>query len=330
MNFQQTHTINSVHSLRRSTHLGYFTFLCALLLLVAPLRADDFAAAFLETGIGTRALGLGGAFSASAEGTAAAYWNPAGLAHKQSKAVQTSTQALSLDRRVSSISFALNPRGDMGFGFAWLHASTGNIEGRTASGQRTGSIDDGSNAFLVSVGRTIGSALSVGFTMKIFDQRIEAPFAPAATANGHGFDIGAQYRLGKKTILGASLRNLNASLNWKVRLASQQTSSTEDALPQLIVLGVAHRPFAGTLIGFDVESGDRTTAHLGAEWELSPLLTLRGGLRHIGAEDDELGQLSTGVTLRPMRRQTLQFHYAYANDPLDAGGRTTVGLELNF
>ncbi|MFT5085906.1 MAG: hypothetical protein ACI906_000316 [Candidatus Latescibacterota bacterium] len=301
----------------------------ALLLLNSPLSADDFSAAFLETGLGTRALGFGGAFSAAAEGSTAPYWNPAGLARSQGKTVQTSTQALSLDRRASSVSFALNPRGDMGFGFAWLHAGTGDIEGRTASGQRTGSIDDGSNAFLVSVGRTLGSSLSIGFTMKIFDQRIEAPFSPAATANGHGFDIGLQYRLGERTSFGAGLRNLSSALNWKVRLASQQTSSTEDALPRLLVLGIAHRPFAKALVGLDIESGDETTAHLGAEWEVSPLLSLRGGLRHLGGEDS-LGQVSAGLSLRPMRRQTLQFHYAYVADPLDAGGRTTVGLELAF
>jgi len=301
----------------------------ALLLLNSPLSAADFSAAFLETGLGTRALGFGGAFSASAEGSTAPYWNPAGLARSQGKAVQTSTQALSLDRRASSVSFAINPRGDMGFGFAWLHAGTGDIQGRTASGQRTGSIDDGSNAFLVSVGRTLGSSLSIGLTMKIFDQRIEVPFSPAATANGHGFDLGVQYRLGQRTTLGAGLRNLSSSLNWKVRLASQQTSSTEDVLPRLMVFGIAHRPFAKALIGLDIESGDETTAHVGSEWELSPLLSLRGGLRHIGGEDS-LGQVSAGLSLRPMRRQTLQFHYAYAADPLDAGGRTTIGLELAF
>ena len=301
----------------------------ALLLLSAPLYANDFAAAFLETGLGTRALGFGGAFSAAAEGSTAPYWNPAGLARSQGKALQTSTQALSLDRRASSFSFAINPRGDMGFGFAWLHASTGEIEGRTPSGQRTGSIEDGSNAFLVSVGRTLGSALSLGLTMKIFDQRIDQNLSPAATANGHGFDIGAQYHLGERTQFGLALRNLSASLNWKVRLASQQTSSTEDIVPRTIVFGAAHRPFANALIALDVESADETTAHLGAEWQLSPLLILRGGLRHIGGEDS-LGQVSAGLSLRPMRRQTLQFHYAYAADPLDAGGRTTIGLELAF
>ena len=303
--------------------------LCAFLLIAAPLRAADFAAAFLQAGIGTRALGMGSASSAVASGPAAAYWNPAGLARTEGKGLQTSMQSLPLDRRISSASFALNPRGDMGFGLAWLHASVGDIDGRTASGQRTGSIADAANAFLVSVGRTLGPALSVGFSMKIFDQRIEAPFSAASTANGHGFDVGIRYERGQRTTFALAARNLSASLNWKVRLTNGQSSSTEDALPRVLALGAAHRPFDGAVLAVELEHGDETTAHMGAEWTLNPLLTLRGGLRHIGGEE-RIGLLSAGLSLRPMRSQKLQFHYAYAADPLDAGGRTTIGLEVAF
>lgn len=279
--------------------------------------------------MGARALGMGGASSAVASGPAATYWNPAGLARTAGKGVQTSMQSLALDRRISSASVALNPRGDMGFGLAWLHASVGDIDGRTASGQRTGSVEDAANAFVVSVGRTLGSALSIGFSMKIFDQRIEAPFSAASTANGHGFDLGFQYNLGKRTTFAVVARNLSAALNWKVRLTNGQSSSTEDALPRTLVVGAAHRPFDGAALAVELERGEETTGHLGAEWTLNPLLSLRGGLRHIGGEE-RFGLLSAGLSLRPMRSQTLQFHYAYAADPLDAGGHTTIGLGVAF
>ena len=305
------------------------TCLCALTLLSSPLQAADFAGAFLETGLGTRALGMGGAFNAVAAGPDAPYWNPAGLSRANGLSGQTSMQTLALDRRVSTASAALNPRGDMGFGFAWLHASTGDIEGRTASGQRTGSVKDIANAFIVAAGRTLGNRLSIGFAMKIFDQRIEAPFSDAATANGHGFDLGVQYALGERLALGVAARNLSASLNWKMRLTNGQSSSTKDLLPRILSAGIAYRPFAQGTLGIEVDQGDETTAHVGGEWTVSPLLTLRTGLRNMGGEES-WGQVTAGLSLRPMRSQRLQFHYAHGTDPIGADARTNVGLEVSF
>ena len=296
-------------------------------LFAATAHAADFAAASLETGLGARGTGIG-AFIATVDDASASYWNPAGLARMRGKAVQTSLQSLSQGRLQNSASFALNPRGDMGFGFAWSRASVDGIEGRTSSGQFTGPVEDGANAFIVAVGRTVGPRLAIGFAMKIFSQTIDIPFSPAATANGSGFDIGAQYRVSEHTYLGAGVRNLGAKLAWKVRLANQQSSATEDPLPRVLQLGVAHQLLAGLTLATEFRSGDEQSTHLGAEWVLSPLLTLRGGLNQLGSEDGS--QLSVGLTLRPMRVETLQFHYAYLADPLDAGGRTIIGLALAF
>ena len=100
-------------------------------------------------------------------------------------------------------------------------------------------------------------------------------------------------------------------------------------MPRTVALGAAHRPFVSLLVAAEVRSADdEQSAHLGAEWRISPLLTLRGGLQRLGASDGNL--LSAGLTLQPMRVKTLQFHYAYLADPLSAGGRTTVGLALAF
>ncbi|MEE3258280.1 MAG: PorV/PorQ family protein [Candidatus Latescibacterota bacterium] len=302
----------------------YILLLCAFATTAHPA---DFAAAFLETGLGTRGLGMG-TFVAIAADASSPYWNPAGLARLRGKALQTSLQSLSQDRLQNSASFALNLRGDMGFGFAWSRASVDKIDGRTASGQYTGPIEDGANAFTVAVGRTLGPRLSIGFAMKFFDQTIDLPFSPAATANGSGFDLGAQFHLAEHTYLGAAIRNLGAKLDWKVRLANEQSSATEDPLPRALVFGAAHRPFAALLLAAELRSDTEQNAHLGAEWRISPLLTVRGGLQRLGAADGNL--LSAGLTLRPMRVETLQFHYAYLADPLEVGGRTTVGLALAF
>ncbi len=269
-----------------------------------------------------------GAFVAAADDASSPYWNPAGLARLRGKTLETSIQSLSLGRRQGSGAVALNIRGDMGFGFAWSHAAVGGIKGRTASGQYTGPIEDRANAFIFGIGRSLGPRLAVGLAVKVLRQSIDIPSAPKATANGSGFDLGVQFRAAEHTWLGAGISNLSTDLAWKVRHADQRSNTTEDALPRILVFGASHRLLNALLLAAELRSDGEQSVNLGAEWQLSALLVVRGGLHRLGTEDG--GQLSTGLTLRPARRETVQFQYAYLTDPLGAGGRTTVGLALAF
>ena len=269
-----------------------------------------------------------GALVAAADDASSPYWNPAGLARLRGKTLETSMQSLSLGRRQGSGAVALNVRGDMGFGFAWSHASVGGIKGRTASGQYTGPIEDRANAFIFGIGRSLGTRLAVGLAVKVLRQSIDVPSAPKATANGSGFDLGVQFRAAEHTWLGASASNLSADLDWKVRHADQRSNTTENALPRTLVLGASQRLLDALLLAAEFRADGEQSVNLGAEWQLSALLEVRGGLHRLGVEDG--GQLSAGLTLRPARRETVQFQYAYLTDPLGAGGRTTVGLVLAF
>ncbi len=68
----------------RTTHLCLSLLLCSL--LVASVEGQTLsksgttAAQFLKIGVGARAIGMGGAFAATADDITAMYWNPAGLA----------------------------------------------------------------------------------------------------------------------------------------------------------------------------------------------------------------------------------------------------------
>ena len=233
---------------------------------------------------------------------------------------------------------ALNLRRELGFGFTWLHAGVDGIPARAADGRRLeGEIADAENAYFIAVGRAVGSRLAVGLSMKVLEHRIAVPLTGTSSGKGHGFDLGARLQLTSTIALAAVVRNLDAELGWKVDRGNQQTSDTRDRVPAEVVLGAAHRPFAATLIAVDLHltMEDRRTVadhhvNLGAEWRLSPVLTVRGGLNRMPGDNRGVGSMTAGLTLRPMRRDAVRFSYTYATDEVAAGGRTYVGLALGF
>src|SRR3989338_1226409 len=64
----------------------FILMLLVVIFLPFPAGADSdgsSSANFLKIGVGARAVGLGGAYTAIAEGASAAYWNPAGISGQE-------------------------------------------------------------------------------------------------------------------------------------------------------------------------------------------------------------------------------------------------------
>ena len=301
----------------------------ALLVTLCPPAAGEYAGAFLEGGLGTRGPGMGNAFSAAVDDESAIFWNAARLTRSLGLNASASMHRLSLDRRRSSLAAAFNRRGGLAFGLAWIHASVGGLEARTGAGAPYGDIDDSENAFFFAVGIPVGEKLSAGAGVKILRHRIEVPQTGASTATGRGLDLHLHYSLSEKTSLAAGLKGLGSRLKWTVQQASDQKNRSTEVLPSSLSLGAAHRPGEGVSIAADFRFDSiAPSASLGGEWEVNPLLTVRAGLARIGAAG--VGAPAFGLTLRPMRIDSLQFHYAYVGDELEAGARTLVGVGAAF
>jgi long-subunit fatty acid transport protein len=300
--------------------------LCCLL-VAGPARAAQYAGAFLETGAGPRAAGMGGAFSALADDASAPFWNPAGLVRSQGQGLLASLQPLSLDRRQASLAYALNVRGELAFGLAWQHVRAGELVARAGDGAPLGGIEDGENAYQVAVARALGKRAALGLGLKVLRHAIDTPQTGRSTGRGSGFDLGVQVYLRRDLALAATLRDLKGSLDWKVNRASSQTSNTSDELSADLGLGLAYRPWAALVLAAEGHRAEAASyLSLGGEWQVSPLLTLRAGLGRIGGG----AAPAFGLSLRPMRRDHLQFHYAYTADALGAGNRVNAGLGLRF
>lgn len=310
--------------------------LCALATTAAPVvAASPFGGAFLDTGLGARAAGMGGAVSAAIDGPAAMLYNPAGLAARRGRSVLVSYQPLSLDRSRASLAGSVNVRGPLAFGLAWLHAGVDGLLARNGSGEvLEGGIEDAENAVFFALGINATPRLQVGLGVKVIDHRIETPQAGQSSADGRAVDLGLRYRLGEHTVVGLAARNLLDKLSWSVVRPSAQTSSADEALMSVLALGVVHGWRGVVRAAFDVEwldvGGQRNLrAHGGIEATVNDLLTLRCGVHRMG-DADGFGLPAFGVTLRPMRIETVQIHYAWVADDIDAGGRTVLALSSSF
>lgn len=317
----------------RTLAIVFVAALCAVV-LAAPAAGEPFGAAFLDTGLGARALGMGGAMTAVADGPDAVFYNPAGLVATSGKAALASSQPMSLQRSRTALAASMNPRGDLAFGLAWLHAGVDGVRARGGSGEVVaGTIDNGEDAVFFGLGLAPSAQLQVGVGVKILDQRIDVPQVGESSASGRAIDLGLRYQVRAQTVVGLTVRNLMDRLSWTVKRPSAQTSTSREQLRSGLTLAVAHRA-GGGLGAVDLEIIDdggasELRAHVGAEWRLSGLLTLRGGVHRIGAADG-FGLPAFGVSVRPMRIEALQVHYAYVADDLDAGARHAITLGGRF
>lgn len=195
----------------------HYVVIEALLLIVLLFLAGNSAVgggdamAFLRVGIGARARGMGGAFTAIANDVTGSYWNPAGL-----------TQATGIclggayESRFGGLSGSQYLAGTFslpftGFGLLWVNSDVYSV-------------------YIASAATSIES-LSLGINGKLYSSSVSGE-----NAQGFGFDLGALYRT---TIAGLELGigMISADIGWS-RIRWEEYDET-DSVAWVTRLGVA-------------------------------------------------------------------------------------------
>ncbi len=228
-----------------------FIFYIAIIILMAgkPATAGaKYAGEFIAIGVGGRALGMGGAYSAIANDVTAGYWNPAGL-------TQLEYPQLSLmhDERFAGLvnydyaAVAL-PYGRLAtFGISLIRLGVDNIPntqfaGLDANGNllspdqianfaridtsRVTYFNAADWAFYFSYAKRHSDDFSYGANLKLI-RRIQ----DAGSATGIGFDVGAQYRLFPDLSLGVTVQDITTTL------IAWNTGTTEILTPTVKIGG---------------------------------------------------------------------------------------------
>lgn len=289
------------------------------------------AAQFLKIGVGPRAIGMGGAFTASANDINAMYWNPAGLSRMNAKEAYFNHVDWILDVKMDYAGFAMDVS-DLGTLGAFISVLTmDDMTVRTLQQpEGTGELfSAGSIVIGVSYARNLTDEFSIGFNAKYIGEHIWNE-----SAKSFALDIGTQYIIPflNEFRLGASISNFGPKMKMAGRDIIQVTTVgagdgnrintdlqlDEFELPLLFRIGVAVDAIKSmdnrlTLAADAIHPNDNSEyVNAGFEYTWNEIFFLRGGYKSLFEQDGEQGlTFGAGINYRIFDTFKIKFDYAY-------------------
>lgn len=314
--------------------------LLVLLMTVNGFANDGIlAGAFLRMGLGARANGMGGAFTAIAEGPEAAYYNPGGVPMLESRQVNLSYRFLSLDRNFNYIGFATGIRPKLGdeseekalnggLALSWIHAGVDNIDGRDFSGNHYQDFSNDEHAFALSFGVMPVQNLAIGFTAKVLYNRFPDMGEDNATISdtGLGLDLGILYKPLPYISVGFVVKELNARYNWKTDKLWEKDIDKIDRFPRTYRGGIAVRwPYPWLLVAMDIEKNNQQDMKyfVGTEAKVIDRCVLRAGL------NDGSPALGAGFLFEVFSKP-VQINYAFVTKSYDVASEHIFTWSFQF
>lgn len=238
-----------------------------LALLFAGSSQCAETAAYLDIGVGARALAMGGAYTALADDAHSVYWNPAGLARMEKREAAASHAELGNTTRHDFISYA-HPTSQAVVAGAFTYLNQGKLEGRDALGGRTSGFDASDAAVAFAAGRKNDLA-DLGVSVKYLHSHIAS-----AEAQGMAVDAGLKREVAAargKAVFGAALRNMGPGLKY---------NNQRNDLPLRLALGAAYRFEKGHALAVELQNGPRgadSEGGIGGEYKAREGVFLRLG-----------------------------------------------------
>lgn len=286
-------------------------FLCAgaLLAMAAPAMAQPFEA------VGSRALGMAGAFVAVADDASGGYWNPAGLASGQPAGAT-----------IEWVRFQNGDRDAAPARGPWERSTRFTSLGTWPMGLNYTRVDEVSltsadrverfttNQYGLSVLQSITEGFVLGSTLKYVRGRVGAQAVTALTAGDSlesGRDLGGQssgaFDMDLSAMYDARVFRIGATIR---NLRSPEFEGPDGQVRELqrrSRVGLAVLPAAGLTLAIDLDldtadlpTGPQRVVAAGVERQFSPRVVIRGGARrNLEGTRATVGAAGASVAIRP-------------------------------
>jgi len=274
-------------------------------------------AELLKIPVGTRAIGMGEAFTALADDSSAMYWNPAGLSRLSQKEATFMHSSLLESVHYEHLAFVA-PTDNFAFGTNFSYLGYGDIAGFDNSGAPTGNVSAYSYILNGGLSRSFFGSLSLGASGGLIHESLADN-----SANTFAMNAGALYTLDAHPWsgdyhLGLAVQNLGPGLKFV---------SERDPLPRKIKIGAAAEGIKTLPLNLtaDVTVPNDNDAYvsLGSEYWFKEIIALRLG--YAGSNDEGRG-LRVGFGLK---YSGMLLDYAYAGFG-DFGATNRISLSMRF
>jgi hypothetical protein len=233
------------------------TFVLITAVLIGSVGAENYAGyagAFLRNGLGARPMGMGGAYTAVAEGPEATYYNPAGLGYINGITIRSSYKSLSLDRHFGHFSVAFPIRNEASMAASWVNAGVSDVPAIDRSRIFYGDVSNSSNAFALSFAKVLHPKFSFGANLKYIQEKIDE-----AESFTIGLDIGALSKVHEFVTIGALFQNLGSKYKWDSSNVWRDGSDYDESFPVVMKFGVSGNILKGSLIpAIDLETSNNS------------------------------------------------------------------------
>jgi len=237
-------------------------------------QALESGAEFLKIDTDARAVSMGSAYTAAADGVNSISYNPAGLASLKSVEFGFSHTNWLLDSKHDFLGLGmplkttggLLPAGDWVMGLGVTRLTSGSLESRGADRLASGSFNAYDQSISIALARSMGRA-RVGVAAKYIEGSIAGEKARAVAV-----DMGATRGLGNLPVsLGLSVQNLGTPMKY---------IDQKDPLPLTFATGLLFSVAPGFSMALDIKRliyDKQTDVSVGTEYSFIPGFALRTG-----------------------------------------------------
>lgn len=241
----------------------------------AQSRAGKTSADFLTIGVGAKAAGMSSAYTAMSEGADAVYWNPAGLTSVDGSEIMLSHFDWYQDVSLEHGTYAKKLNSSTAFATSITYLNYGTIKRYGINGEPLAndiSVYDWAGS--VSLGFQVSDNLSVGFSAKYINQKID-------DVSGSAFagDIGFKF-IAENYAVAGFIGNYGSKMKF---------DASEEKLPRTARLGFSFYPFSQnfvTSIEAEKKMEGNTIFHHGIEYNFNQQYYLRSGYNYYMNDSD--------------------------------------------